>query len=59
MKQNKRPVDDAFVTHPFYLADSEEDEFQKNTTLSPGEICIPYTLKDKMIYITEVMKTCW
>ncbi|UTS53471.1 hypothetical protein UES1_096 [Escherichia phage UE-S1] len=50
---------DNFVTHPFYLADSEEDEFQKNTTLSPSEICIPYTLKDKMIYITEVMKTCW
>ncbi|EON7861251.1 hypothetical protein [Escherichia coli] len=59
MKPHNRPVDDNFVTHPFYLADSEEDEFQKNTTLSPGEICIPYELKDKMIYITEVMKTCW
>ncbi|EMR6005998.1 hypothetical protein WJW27_002698 [Escherichia coli] len=59
MKQSKRPVDESFVTYPFYLAESEEDEFQKETVLSKGEICIPYALKDKMIYITEVMKTCW
>ncbi|AIT14007.1 hypothetical protein GNZ01_05645 [Escherichia coli] len=58
MKPNKRTVDDTFVTHPFYLADSEEDEFQKNTTLNLGEICIPHELKDKMNHITEVMKTC-
>lgn len=58
MKRTNRPVDETFVTHPFYLADSEEDEFQKTTTLGNGEICIPHALKDKMIHITEVMKTC-
>ncbi|MDS1552172.1 hypothetical protein QPL51_03850 [Escherichia coli] len=58
MKPNKKPVDDSFVTYPFYLAHSDEDEFQKSTVLNKGEICIPYALKDKMIHITEVMKTC-
>lgn len=51
-----RPANESFVSYPFYVSESEEDEFQKNTALGREERCIPHILKDKIDFIVEVMK---
>lgn len=44
-----------FYPHAFHLVQSEEDEFQKLTTIGTDEKCIPFELYEKMQYITSVM----
>lgn len=51
-----RPANESFISSPFYVSESDEDEFQKSTALERGEGCIPYSLKDKIDFIVEVMK---
>ncbi|HCQ0858811.1 TPA: hypothetical protein OGU99_000744 [Escherichia coli] len=57
-RTKKLPDDESFIPSPFYVSESDEDEFQKNTSLERGAGCIPYKLKDKIDFIVEVMKTC-